>query len=88
VLLWTFATPDILPGMKTYWLAVLALAVADAAVAALLLIRNGGPQGLVWWAFLIIPLMIVNLIFVGLILHLVIPWSQTLQQRGLQRYLP
>jgi hypothetical protein len=58
--------------MKTYWLAVLALALADVAVAALLLIRDGGPQGLVWWAFLIIPLMIVGLIFVGLILHLVI----------------
>ena len=57
--------------MKTYWLVVLALAVADAAVVALLLHKDGGPQNLVWWAFLIIPLLIAALTFVGLILHLV-----------------
>jgi len=56
--------------MKTYWLAVLALALADAAVAALLLFRDGGPEGLVWWVLLIIPLAIAALIFVGLILQL------------------
>ena len=57
--------------MKIYWLAVLALALADAAVAALLLSRNGGPEALVWWALLIIPLAIVALIFAGLIVQLV-----------------
>jgi hypothetical protein len=57
--------------MKFYWLAVLALAVADVSVAALLLIKDGGPEALVWWSFLIIPMLIVALIFVGLILQLV-----------------
>ena len=57
--------------MKIYWLAVLALALADAAVVALLLSRNGGPEALVWWVLLIIPIAIVALIFVGLIAQLV-----------------
>ena len=57
--------------MKFYWLALLALALADAAVAALLLFKDGGPEALVWWSFLIIPLVIVVLIFVGLVLQLV-----------------
>ena len=58
--------------MKTYWLAVLALALVDAALAALVLLKDGGPQGLVWWVFLIIPLGIVVLIVAGLVLQLVI----------------
>ena len=40
--------------MKTYWLIVLGLALADGAVVALVLLKNGGPEGLVWWTFLII----------------------------------
>ena len=58
--------------MKTYWLVVLGLVLADAAVVALLLAKDGGPEGLVWWAFLIIPLLIAGLIVVGVVLHLVV----------------
>jgi hypothetical protein len=57
--------------MRTYWLVVLALALADAALAAALLIKDGGPEGLVWWAFLIFPLLIVALAIVGLVLQAV-----------------
>ena len=51
--------------MKTFWFVVLALALADAAVVTLVLIKDGGPAGLVWWAFLIGPLIIAVLIVVG-----------------------
>jgi hypothetical protein len=64
-------TTAILPGMKTYWLIVLGLAVADAAVVALVLLKDGGPEGLVWWAFLIVPLLIAVLVFVGLVLMVI-----------------
>ena len=57
--------------MKTYWLVVLAIALADAALVTLLLVKDGGPEGLVWWAFLIVPLLIAALIVVGLILQVV-----------------
>lgn len=57
--------------MKSYWLAVLAIALVDAALVTLLLVRDGGPEGLVWWAFLIIPLGIAALVVVGLILQVV-----------------
>ena len=57
--------------MKIYWLIVLGLALADAAVIALVLMKDGGPEGLVWWAFLIIPLLIAALIVVGLVLMVV-----------------
>jgi hypothetical protein len=57
--------------MKTYWLIVLGLALADGAVVALVLLKNGGPEGLVWWTFLIIPLLIAALIVVGLVLMVV-----------------
>ena len=53
--------------MKTFWFVVLALALADAAVVTLVLIKDGGPAGLVWWALLIVPLIIAVLIVVGLI---------------------
>lgn len=56
--------------MKAYWLVVLAIALADAAVVTLLLVKDGGPEGLVWWAFLITPLLVVALIVVGLVLQL------------------
>jgi hypothetical protein len=55
--------------MKTYWLVVLAIALADAALATLLLVKDGGPQGLVWWAFLILPLLVAALVVLGLILQ-------------------
>jgi hypothetical protein len=57
--------------MKTYWFVVLAIALADAAIVTMLLVKDGGPEGLVWWAMLIIPLAIAALVVVGLILHLV-----------------
>ena len=57
--------------MKSYWLIVLGLALADAAVIALLLLKDGGPEALVWWAFLIIPLVIVAMAAVGLVLMVV-----------------
>ena len=57
--------------MKTYWFVVLGIALADAAIVTLLFVRDGGPEGLVWWAMLIIPLAIAALIVVGLILQLV-----------------
>lgn len=57
--------------MKTYWLVVLAIALADAAIVTLLLVKDGGPEGLVWWAFLIVPLIVAALVVVGLVLHLV-----------------
>ena len=57
--------------MKTYWLIVLGLALADAAVIALLLLKDGGPEALVWWVFLIIPLVIVAMAAVGLVLMVV-----------------
>ena len=57
--------------MKTYWLVVLALALADAAVVTLLLVKDGGPENLVWWAFLIGPLIIAALILVGVILMVI-----------------
>ena len=57
--------------MKTYWLVVLAIALADAALVTLILVKDGGPENLVWWAFLIIPLLIVALVVVGLILQVV-----------------
>lgn len=57
--------------MKTYWLVVLAIALADAAIVTLLLVKDGGPEGLVWWAFLVVPLIVVALVVVGLVLHLV-----------------
>ena len=52
-------------------MAVLALALADGALVALLLLKDGGPEGLVWWAFLIIPLVIAALIFIGIVLTVV-----------------
>ena len=55
--------------MKTFWLVVLAIALADAAIATLLLVKDGGPEGLVWWAFLIVPMGIAALVIVGLILQ-------------------
>ena len=57
--------------MKTFWLVVLALAIADAVVVTLLLVKDGGPAGLVWWAFLIGPLIIAALIVVGLIVMII-----------------
>jgi hypothetical protein len=57
--------------MKTYWLVVLAIALTDAAVVTMLLAKNGGPEGLVWWAMLVIPLAIAALIVVGLILQVI-----------------
>ena len=57
--------------MKTYWLTVLAIALADAAIVTLLLVKDGGPEGLVWWAFLIIPLLVAVLVVGGLILQVV-----------------
>ena len=57
--------------MKTYWLIVLGLALADAAVIALLLLKDGGPEALVWWVFVIIPLVIVAMAAVGLVLMVV-----------------
>ena len=57
--------------MRAYWLVVLAIALADAALVTLLLVKDGGPEGLVWWAFLIIPLVIAALVVVGLILQVV-----------------
>jgi hypothetical protein len=41
--------------MKAYWLVVLAIGLLDAALITSLLIKDGGPANLVWWAFLIIP---------------------------------
>ena len=58
--------------MKTYWLIVLALALGDVAIGALLLLRDGGPEGLVWWVFLIVPLLVGGLIVVGLIMQTVV----------------
>jgi hypothetical protein len=58
--------------MKTYWLIVLTLAFADAAVVALLFLKDGGPEALVWWILLIIPLVIVALIIVGVILNVIL----------------
>jgi hypothetical protein len=55
--------------MKSYWLVVLALGLLDAALITSLLVKDGGPANLVWWAFLIIPLAITALVVVGLILH-------------------
>ena len=55
--------------MKTYWLVVLAIALADAAIVAMLFVNDGGPEALVWWSVLIIPLMIAALVVVGLILQ-------------------
>jgi hypothetical protein len=43
----------------------------DAALITLLLVKDGGPEGLVWWAFLIVPIAIAALVLVGLILQLV-----------------
>jgi hypothetical protein len=57
--------------MKTYWLVVLAIALADAALVALLLVKDGGPEGLVWWAFLIVPLLIIALVVVGLVVQVI-----------------
>jgi hypothetical protein len=57
--------------MKPYWLVVLGIAVADAALITLLLVKDGGPEGLVWWAFLIVPLIVAVLIVIGIILHVV-----------------
>lgn len=57
--------------MRTYWLVVLAIALADAAIITLLLVKDGGPESLVWWAFLIVPLGVAALVIVGLILHIV-----------------
>ena len=57
--------------MKTYWMVVLGLALADAAIVAVVLLNDGGPENLVWWAFLIIPLAIVVLILVGLVLQVI-----------------
>ena len=58
--------------MKTYWFVVLAIALADAALVTLLLVRNGGPEGVAWWSFLILPMAIVALVVVGLILQLIL----------------
>ena len=58
--------------MKTYWLVVLGIALLDAALVTLMLAKDGGPEGLVWWAFLIIPMLIVALVVVGLILQVVL----------------
>jgi hypothetical protein len=58
--------------MKTYWLIVLALAVADASLVALLFLKDGGPESLVWWTVLIIPMLVAALIVLGLILQLVV----------------
>ncbi len=57
--------------MKTYWLFVLALLLADAAVITWLLVNDGGPENLVWWSFLIIPIAVLILIAFGILLHLV-----------------
>jgi hypothetical protein len=57
--------------MKTYWLVVLGIALADAALVTLLLMKDGGPEGLVWWAFLIVPLVIAALVVLGLVLQVV-----------------
>ena len=57
---------------KTYWLVVLGIALLDAALVTLMLAKDGGPEGLVWWAFLIIPMLIVALVVVGLILQVVL----------------
>lgn len=57
--------------MKTYWLVVLAIALADAAIVTIVLVKDGGPESLVWWAFLIVPVLVAALVVFGLILHLV-----------------
>lgn len=67
-----FRAPAILPSMKTYWLVVLTIALADAALAAILFLRDGGPEALVWWTLLIIPLLIAVLIVLGVVLQLVV----------------
>jgi hypothetical protein len=56
--------------MKTYWLVVLAIAVAEVGLVGLLLLNDGGPEDLVWWAFLIIPIAIAALVVLGLVLQL------------------
>jgi hypothetical protein len=66
-LLRTFNLCCHLDRMKTYWLVVLAITLADSAFVTVLLVKDGGPEGLVWWAFLIVPLLIVALV-VGLVL--------------------
>jgi hypothetical protein len=55
--------------MRTYWTVVLAIGLADAALITLLLVKDGGPEGLVWWAFLIIPMAVAALVVVGIILQ-------------------
>ena len=57
--------------MKTYWFVVLAIALADAATVTMLLVKDGGPEALVWWAMLIVPLAIAALVVVGLILQVI-----------------
>ena len=76
----TSATAAIIHNMRTYWLIVLTLAFADAAVAALLLLKDGGPEALVWLTFLIMPLVIAALVVVGVILQLVLCWSSRLRK--------
>ena len=61
--------------MKTYWFVVLAIALADAALVTLLLVKDGGPEGLVWWTFLVVPLAVIAMIVVGLVLMAVRYWT-------------
>lgn len=57
--------------MRTYWLVVFWIALVDAAIITWLLMRDGGSEKLVWWAFLLVPLFVAALIALGLALHLI-----------------
>ena len=57
--------------MRNYWLTVCLFVLADGAAISALLMRDGGPEGLVWLAFLVGPLIIAELCLGGLVLHAV-----------------
>jgi hypothetical protein len=58
--------------MKTYWLGVVAITLADASVVTLLLLNDGGPESLVWASVLVVPLLVAALIVIGILSHLVL----------------
>ena len=51
--------------MRNYWLTVCLFVLADGAAISALLMRDGGPEGLVWLAFLVGPLIIAALCLGG-----------------------
>jgi len=48
------------------WL-ILALVILDGAAIALILRQDGAKENLVWWVFLIIPLLIVGMIIADIV---------------------